>query len=396
MKLPFRKFIFHSLIASALGITGYGHALDSVELGQGVPNFLAKIASEKKAHVVFLGGSITQNAKGHTKMIPEWLKEKWPDVEFKFTNAGLSSTCSVSGAFRFQKEVLSKGPVDLLIVEFAVNDDQDAAHAGKTAIRGLEGIVRQFWKANPGGDVISVQFVNPPILERIQKGEATVSVEAHKKVARHYGIPIVDVGLALAAEIKAGRQTWGKDYGGTHPNQIGYAFASGLITQVIEKSSAGTGGQKIELPEPIDSASYFSAKSVDPQEFNWLGGWKFEPVSKGLLPVGAIRRDYEKYKALRSDEAGDMLYHSFLGRMLGAFVLAGPDAGVLEVSIDGGKWKSVDTYHKHSGGLNYPRSVILADDLSPSYHQVAIRVAEEKNPKSKGHAVTILYFEINE
>ncbi len=396
MKLQFRKFIFHSLFASLLGVTGYSQTPNPVELGRGVPNFLAKIAIEKTAHVVFLGGSITQNTKGHTKMIPDWLKKKWPDVEFTFTNAGLSSTCSTSGAFRFQNDVTSEGPADLLIVEFAVNDDQDASHSGKAAIRGLEGIVRQCRKVNPAGDIISVQFVNPSILEKILKGAPTVSVEAHKKVARHYEIPIVDVGQALANEIAAGRMTWDKDYGGTHPNQIGYAFASALITSIIEKSGLNTGGPEIEMPEPIDSGSYFSAKSLDPQEFNWLGGWKFEQVSKSLLPVGAIRSDYEKYKALRADESGDMLYYSFLGRMLGAFVLAGPDAGIMEVSIDGGEWKAVDTYHKHSRSLNYPRSVILADDLSPSYHQVAIRVAEEKNPKSQGHAVTILYFEINE
>jgi hypothetical protein len=56
----------------------------------------------------------------------------------------------------------------------------------------------------------------------------------------------------------------------------------------------------------------------------------------------------------------------------------------------------VDLYHEHSKGLNYPRSVILADGLTKSYHTAAIRVAEEKNPQSKGNTATILYFEVNE
>ena len=76
--------------------------------------------------------------------------------------------------------------------------------------------------------------------------------------------------------------------------------------------------------------------------------------------------------------------------MLGAFVLAGPDAGMLEVSIDGGEWKTVDLYHRYSKALNYPRSVILADGLNTAFHTAAIRVAEQKNEASKGHAVTLL------
>jgi lysophospholipase L1-like esterase len=367
-----------------------------IEMGsRGVSNFIAKMEKDRKAHVAFLGGSITQNASGHTKMVPDWLKAHWPNVEFTFTNAGLSSTCSTTGAFRVDRDVLSKGPVDLLIVEFAVNDDQDAMHDAVTAKRGLEGIIRQYFEANPTGDVISVRFVNPPILAKLQAGGEALSVTAHREVAKHYGLPIVDVGRALAAEIAAGKMTWEKDYKDTHPNQTGYQFASNLITKVIEDTVSGETPQTVVLPEPLDPGSYSEAMMVDPQEFSWLGGWKFAPVSKELLPVGSIRGDYTQYSALRSDVAGNYLYHTFSGKMLGAFVLAGPDAGILEVSIDGGEWKKVDLFHHHSKGLNYPRSVVLADGLASSYHTAAIRVSGEKNEDSKGNTASILYFEVN-
>jgi lysophospholipase L1-like esterase len=370
---------------------------NAIEMGsRGVSNFIARMEKERKAHVAFLGGSITQNAKGHSKMVADWLTENWSDVDFTFTNAGLSSTCSTSGAFRVEEDVLSKGQVDLLIVEFAVNDDQDALHDRETAIRGLEGIIRQYFEANPTGDVISVQFVNPGILETIQKGEEAVSVAAHKAVARHYDVPIVDVGKALADEIAAGRMSWEEDYKGTHPNPTGYQFASDLIVKVIEDTISGETPQTVSLPDPLDERSFYAAKRVDPQALNWLGGWKFAEVSKDLLPMGQIREDYKKYRALRSDSPGDYLYYTFQGRRIGAFILAGPDAGMLEVSVDSGDWEPVDLYHKHSGGLNYPRSVVLADGLSSAYHQIAIRTAEGKNEKSKGNAATILYFQVNE
>jgi hypothetical protein len=57
------------------------------------------------------------------------LQRRFPDTKFTFTDAGLSSTCSTTGAFRLSTDVLSQGPVDLLFIEFAVNDDQDAGHA---------------------------------------------------------------------------------------------------------------------------------------------------------------------------------------------------------------------------------------------------------------------------
>ena len=364
-----------------------------VDIGRGVPQFLRKVAEEKKAHVVFLGGSITQNAKGHSAMVPTWLEEKYPECEFTFTNAGLSSTCSVTGAFRLKSQVLAKGPVDLLVVEFAVNDDQDAGHDRETAIRGLEGIIRAFRKSNPGGDIISVQFVNPAILKRYQNDEVAVSVRAHRDVASHYSLPIVDVGLALSDAIDRGTGSW-KNYGGTHPGPEGYEFATNLITGVIERSPVST-GEDWPLVEPLDPENYENARFIDPQTAAWPGGWKFASPDRDLLPEGALRSDYYSFKALRSEEAGSMLYVDFIGPMLGAFVLAGPDAGILEVKVGNRDWRKVDLFHRFSEKLHYPRSVILAEGLGLQRHQAAIRISEEKNPKSTGNGATILFFAQN-
>lgn len=364
----------------------------AVEPGHGVGRFVSKAAAGGSLRVAFLGGSITQNAKGHVQMVPDWLRAKWPQAQFEFINAGLASTCSLAGVFRVAQDVLAQGPVDLLVVEFAVNDDQDAGHDRRTSIRAYEGILRQYFAANPTGDAICVHFVNPKILAKHQQGEEATSVAAHKAVARHYRLPSVDVGLALAQEIAAGRMTWERDYHETHPNETGYRFASQLITSVIDGSAPAAELTPASLPEPLDPACFAEVSRIDPQRLSWLGGWKFAPVSPELLPKGAIRADYTKSRALRSDEAGNYLYHVFSGSTLAAFVLAGPDAGCLEVSIDGGEWREVELYHPYSKGLNYPRAVLLADGLSGQYHSVALRTAEARHPESLGSTATILWF----
>ena len=96
------------------------------------------------------------------------LQRRFPKTEFVFTNAGISSTCSTTGAFRLGEDVLSQGPVDLLFVEFAVNDDQDANHTRVACLRGMEGILRQARRHNPQMDIVITHFVNPGMLAQLQ------------------------------------------------------------------------------------------------------------------------------------------------------------------------------------------------------------------------------------
>ena len=354
---------------------------------------LKAAAGKGKVRVVTLGGSITQNAKGHSAMLPEWLREKFPDAEVDAVNAGLSSTCSTTGAFRLQRDVLNQGDVNLLVVEFAVNDDQDAMHSLVDATRGMEGIVRQMRMHSPETDLLMVQYVNPGMLEKMQNGEVPVSVQAHEAVAEHYGITSVNVVRALAD----GAMDW-KTYGGTHPKKEGYELATRLMTDALERGMAGESGAAEELPEPLDKECYDGATLVDPQTAAWLGAWKWGKVSRDLIPDGAIRGDYEGLELLRADEPGTTLYLGFSGRAIGAFILAGPDSGIVEVSIDAGEWQSIDTWHRFSKSLNYPRSVMFASGLRPGGHQLALRIRDRGDVDAEGeggNALNLLNFQVN-
>ena len=99
---------------------------------------------------------------------------------------------------------------------------------------------------------------------------------------------------------------------------------------------------------------------------------------------GGFRSDpFAGKKLLTATLAGQEATVHFNGGALGAYVLAGPDAGVLEVSIDGGKWQRVDLYHRHSRGLHYPRTVMFATDLKTGAHTAKIRLSNKSNHLAK-------------
>ena len=86
-----------------------------------IENCRMKFEKENKGIVAFLGGSITFNP-GWRDMVCDYLQKRFPSVQFEFINAGVPSTGSTPGAMRLFRDVLSKGTIDLLFEEAAVND----------------------------------------------------------------------------------------------------------------------------------------------------------------------------------------------------------------------------------------------------------------------------------
>ncbi len=156
----------------------------------------------KHGHVAFIGGSITE-MDGYRPKVCAMLKKRFPQTEFNFKDAGISSTCSNTGAFRLEQDVLSKCPLDLFFVEFAVNDDQDGVFSYNDALRGMEGIISQARTHNPNVDIVMTFFVNPSILNKLQQNQQVASVAAHSKVAEYYGVSLNNLAQELADLIDA-------------------------------------------------------------------------------------------------------------------------------------------------------------------------------------------------
>ena len=141
---------------------------------------------------------------GYRPMVCAMLEKRFPQTDFAFTQAGISSTCSDTGAFRLYEDVLSKGPLDMLFVEFAVNDDQDGQKSLQNALRGMEGVIAQARKHNPKVDIIMTFFANQNILDHLAKNKNPPSIAAHTRVAEHYGVSVNNLAQELSDLINAG------------------------------------------------------------------------------------------------------------------------------------------------------------------------------------------------
>ena len=375
------------LILPTLHAASFG---ERVQLRGGFDRSRAQFEQQKKGRVAFIGGSITE-MDGYRPLVADILKKRFPETAFDFVNAGIASTCSTTGAFRFASDVLAGGAPDLLFVEFAVNDDQDAAHTREECIRGLEGIVRQARRAHPKMDFVITYFVNEGTLKTLQSGGTPLPVEAHEAVAKHYGISTIHLGAEVAAEITDGKLTW-EQYGGTHPAPFGNAIAAKMIDELLARAWAAPIAANDALPQPLDPLSYEAGRFINPKLAQWKSGWTLGIPDWKSLP-GGKRDRFTSIPILSATEPGAEATLEFAGTAVGAYIVAGPDAGIAEASVDGAAPRLVDLFHPYSAGLHYPRTVMFATDLAPGKHTLTLRISADT--KSAGHAARIMQFVAN-
>ena len=359
-------------------------------------NSRIRFERENVGHVAFIGGSITE-MNGYRPMVSTMLEKRFPKTEFTFTQAGISSTCSDTGAFRFARDVLSQGPLDMLFVEFAVNDDQDGQKSLQNALRGMEGVIAQARKHNPMVDIVMTFFANENILDHLGENKNPPSIAAHSKVAEHYGVSVNHLAQELSDLINAGKMDW-KKYGGVHPNKYGNTMCASMIANsLLDLWSKPLPGNAQPKPHPkvspLDPFSYVNGRflnfdQVDIDE-NWKKGvpiWKNENSGK-------VRSRFLGIPFIYANQAGAKLKIKFEGTAIGAYILTGPDSAIIRCTIDGKQSKEIDTLHRHSG-FNYPMTVMFFNELSDRPHVLELEILENQKERIRegGESLRVIQF----
>ncbi|MGE9290516.1 MAG: GDSL-type esterase/lipase family protein [Puniceicoccales bacterium] len=367
----------------------------------GLPNFFHKIEQNQPVTIAYLGGSITAQ-KGWRVLSQKWLEDTFPDSSFNGVHAAIGGTGSELGVFRVEADALSTEP-DLLFVEFAVNDYRGNP---EDTLRAMEGIVRKTWQKSPETDICFVYTLTSRESKEVANGKAKQSTSVMEAVADHYGIPSIHLGLKAAqmekegtllmktnapitrvsgdelneaaslARDESGRIIFSKD--GIHPYpETGHVlYTEALIRSMTQMQDLAEEAPH-QLPAPIREDNWEDAKQI-PLSSSMLSG----PVELLSQSDNAVAKRFKnRMPQLFMLTPGAELRFKFKGTKVGIYDLLGPDAAMLEVTIDGQTTKKprMDgycTYHRLS-------TLDIGKDLEDTAHEVSIRVLDETFDKEQ-------------
>jgi len=356
-----------------------------------------KFKNEKKGVVAFMGGSITES-DGWRNKVCQYLKEKFPETNFEFINAGIASTGSTPGAFRLSSEVLSKGKIDLLFEEAAVNDRTNGFDS-LAQIRGMEGIVRHAKRSNPQMDIVLMHFVDPDKLTDYKNGVIPSEIQNHERVAEHYQVNSIHLAKEVYERIKNKEFTWADDFKDLHPSPFGQEVYFQSIKTFLNNAFNGISSSARYSVNPLptllndgsyDKGRYLSIKKAEiKSDFMSVDSWKPQDAA-------GTRKQYVNIPALIGEKPDAAFQLEFTGNTIGICVASGPDAGIISYSIDGKPFKKLDLFTRWSENLHLPWYLMLGQSLNEKKHTLRVRILSEKNQKSKGNACRILHFLVND
>ncbi len=385
------------IVEFVLQHTGFASPENTAMRG-GIRNSGAIFTQTKKGRVAFLGGSITE-MNGWRALTYKALEERFPDTKFDFVHAGLASTDSTMASFRLEQDVFGQGPVDLLFMDHSVNDNHNMRDQ-QQRIRAVEGIIRHARALNPNIDIIVQYFAEPANMAFYAKGEESPIIVDHDRVTQYYDVTAINLAKQVHEDVASEKYSWDKDFKDLHPSAFGHEVYVKKIGEVFDASWRKEALAKVEvkphwMPEaPLDALNYERGRYVDVQTAEVVTGWQYYDSWKASDGAGT-RRQFQHVPTLEALKPGAAFAFDFEGTAVGLRVVAGPDVGMLEYSIDGEAYEPLDQFTPWSERLHIPWAYMLATDLKPGGHRLELRISDKKNEKSTGHAARIQEFLVN-
>ncbi len=377
--VPVWLFLCSSLLTAAETPVLGEFFLDEFRLRDGIGRTLWKLDAEEEVTVAYLGGSITA-ANGWRPKTITWLKKTWPKATVKEVNAAIGGTGSDLGVFRLEHDVLRHKP-DLLFVEFAVND---GGASPENIWRGMEGIVRQTWRADPKTDIVFVYTISEALAGPPREGRCNRSMAAMEQLAEFYGIPSVNFAVPVLNMEKAGKLLFKGEsapegvvlfsHDSVHPLDAGHEIYAASVKEFFRRAKAAdfpSVDHVAKLDHHFVDDNWESAKLVPITEPMLHGDWKHLDAADHLQKSFGGRLGSIWY----SETPGSRLTFRFKGSQAKIYDLLGPDGGQVVVTVDDQRnekpiprFDSYCTYHRLA-------TLWLADGLDPTeIHTISVEV----------------------
>ncbi len=303
-------------------------------LRNGLPNFFTKLQKNKSNVTVgFLGGSITKAENQYRNQTLAYIQTINPSANIVGVNAGVSGTGTELGACRVAEQILQYNP-DLVFVEFAVNGGSNQA---------MEGIVRQIQKYNSKTDICFIYTIAGEQYKQYAKNEVPAKIQGFEKVADHYKIPSIHLGLYPSILELEKKLLWksnkeendkiifSKD--GTHPLKAGGDLYTQAIMRAFEVFKNKASISQIEKPIALYTDNWEDGKMYSPIAIGeFSNGWEnIDPLKdsslKGFAPWFST--------IAKTAVPNASFTFKFNGTSFGFFDIGGPEVGQILIEVDG-------------------------------------------------------------
>jgi sialidase-1 len=346
-----------------------------------------------KGRIAFIGGSITamQGWRDHTY---DFFRSYFPNTKFDFINAGIGGTNSTLGAVRIEEDVFSRGQVDLLFLEYAVNDNEPISPDNRPELA-FEGIIRKAYRLNPLIDIVILYFCHENMVKTYNEGNTPKSISIHENIAKHYNISSLNLALDTTNRINTKAITWQQLFSNDccHPIPYGHKYYSEIINELLSSILKKTPGLntklvKLPLPVPLNPKNYEKGKLINfnPNNAGWIlhSAWTTEKICNCSPPIELIE----------SETPGANLDFIFNGTTVAIYAITGMDAGIINCSIDNGPIFEIDMFDSWCSSFHRPVFRTIAEGLCSGEHILKITISNNKNHDSIGTAVRIKKFGI--
>lgn len=293
----------------------------------GLPAFFAKAKAGKPLMVGFIGGSITQGNVGYRPQALRYLQAMFPASDIKALNAGVSGTGTDLGTCRVQEQLLQYKP-DLVFIEFAVN----GAYA-----EGMEGIVRQVKAA--GAEACLIYTITGAQTKDYNNGNIPANIQGLERVAVHYRLPSVHMGMEAAQLEQDGKLLWKGDAkdtmghilfstDGIHPLQAGGNLYAAAIARAMEEMKRMPSRKPVRTtPAPLFTDNWAGAAMFAPRDIAAFSGtWEQIQIPQFAAWFPVIEK---------ASVPGAAFTFRFKGSGFGIFDIGGPEAGQITIEVNG-------------------------------------------------------------